>query len=386
MLRLTTEPGLIQMTAYEPTPFGLPSDTGGKDLGVFLPIANGGWILSKNKPKIDASYAYCRDAAVLTEKHGLDFAMAMAKYRGFGGETEHWDYQLDSYLTMAGIAEATRRVKVWGTVHTLLQNPGVVAKMVATLDQISGGRAGLNVVTGSYKDEFAQMGAWRDDVNHDERYDLAYEWIQAIKALWTGESVTKHGKYYQLEDCRSLPVPSAQPFLVCAGTSKKGMRFTSSEMDAIFLSGGEHSELKTASDAAKADAAELGRTVRTYSMMTIIFGDTDAQAEEKAQAIREGFDEGALHGMMRAYGFLDTEIGKENDFTKKSRAGFMTPQARGTPDTVIDYLTDLFTISGTDGLMLIFDDYMSGIPIFGEKVLPVLRERFPGRVKTAAHA
>jgi len=374
------------MSTYAMTPFGLPSDTGGKDLGVFLPIANGGWILSRNKPVIDGSYSYCRDAAVLTEKAGLDFAMAMAKYRGFGGETEHWDYQLDSYLTMAGVAEATSRIKVWGTIHTLLQNPGVVAKMVATLDQISAGRAGLNVVTGSYKDEFAQMGAWRDDVNHDERYDLAYEWIQAIKALWTGESVTSHGKYFTLDDCRSLPTPSERPFLVCAGTSKMGMRFTSSEMDAIFLSGGKHEDLKIASDAAKADAAELGRNVRTYSMMTVIFGDTDAEAQEKALAIREGFDEGALHGMMRAYGFLDGEIGKENDFTKKSRAGFMAPGVQGTPDTVIDYLTDLFTISGTDGLMLIFDDYIKSIPIFGEKVLPVLRERFPGRIAATVDA
>ena len=55
-----------------------------------------------------------------------------------------------------------------------------------------------------------------------------------------------------------------------------------------------------------------------------------------------------LHGMMRAYGFLDSEIGKENDFTRKSREGFMAPHIEGTPDTVIAYLTDLFTISGGD--------------------------------------
>ncbi|AKH41130.1 pyrimidine oxygenase [Altererythrobacter atlanticus] len=367
------------MTEQSHTPFGLPSDTGAKDLGVFLPIANGGWILSRNKPKIDGSYDYCRDAAVLAEKHGLDFAMAMAKYRGFGGETEHWDYQLDSYMTVAAIAEATKRVKVWGTVHTLLQNPGVVAKMTATLDQISHGRAGLNVVTGSYKDEFAQMGAWRDDVDHDQRYDLAYEWIQAIKALWTEDSVTKHGKYFTLEDCRSQPKPSTRPFIVCAGTSKKGMRFTAEETDAIFLSGGTPEELKKASEAAKEAAAEIGKTIRTYSMMTPVIGETDAEAEAFAQNIRDGFDEGALHGMMRAYGFLDSEIGKENDFTRKSRAGFMTPHVIGSPETVTEKLTELFEVSGTDGLMLIFPDYIKDIPIFAETVLPALRESFPGK-------
>ncbi|KPL66861.1 luciferase [Erythrobacter sp. SG61-1L] len=373
------------MSELEHTPFGLPSDTGGKDLGVFLPIANGGWIMSKNKPEIDGSYDYCRASAVLAEQHGLDFAMAMAKFRGYGGETRHWDEQLDSFLTVAGIAEATSKVKVWGTIHTLLQNPAVAAKMVATLDQISHGRSGLNVVTGSYRGEFDQMGAWPENVGHDQRYDLALEWIRAIKGLWSEDSVTQHGDYFNLEDCHSWPKPSSRPFLVCAGTSKQGMAFTSAEMDAIFLYGGQHEKLKRESEAAKADAAAVGRSIRTYSMMTLVFGESDAEAEEKVQAIREGFDEGALAGMMRAYGFLDSEIGKENDFTRKARSGFMAPHVAGSPETVLQYLTDLFEISGSDGLMLIFDDYLKGIPTFGEKVLPALRERFPAGEKVTVH-
>jgi pyrimidine oxygenase len=57
---------------FEPTPFGIPSDTGGKDLGVFMPMANGGWILSKNKPTLDGSYAYNRKVALLAEEAGLE--------------------------------------------------------------------------------------------------------------------------------------------------------------------------------------------------------------------------------------------------------------------------------------------------------------------------
>ena len=373
------------MTQFEPTPFGLPSDTGGKDLGIFMPIANGGWILSRNKPEIDASYAYNRKAAMLADEWGLDFIMSMAKYRGYGGETHHWDSTLDATATMAALAEATSRVKVWTTVHTLLQNPAWVAKMIATLDQISEGRAGLNVVTGSYKDEFAQMGAWPENVDHDQRYELAYEWIRAIKALWTQPTVTQKGKYFQLDDCRSDPKPATRPFLVCAGTSKKGMRFTSEEMDAIFLSGGDAEELAASSKAAREDAAELGRYVRTYSMMTVVFGETDAEAEATCDHYREGFDEEALWGMMRAYGFLDTEIGKENAFVRKSRSSFMTAHVAGTPATVADRLSELLEVSGTDGLMLIFPDYITGIPKFGAEVLPLLRQRFPGRVPSLSH-
>ena len=360
-------------------PFGLPSDGGGKDLGIFLPIANGGWILSSNAPRLNGSYDYNRQVAKLADEVGLDFIMSMAKYRGYGGTTEHWRYTLDATSAMAALAEATSRVKVWTTVHTILQNPAVTAKMMATLDQISHGRGGLNVVTGAYKGEFAQMGAWPEGVDHDARYDLATEWIRAIKSLWTDESVTMHGDYFTLDDCMSDPKPAKRPFLVCAGTSRRGMDYTAQEMDAIFLSGGNAAELAKASRDAKAVAAEYGRAMRTYSMMTVLFAESDAAAQATAQHFRAGLDEGALHGMMKAYGFLDTEIGKENAFVEKSRSTFMTPHVMGTPATVINQLSDLLEESGIDGLMLIFPDYVTGIPVFGAEVLPALRERFPRR-------
>jgi pyrimidine oxygenase len=369
-----------------PKPHGLPSDTGGRDLGIFMPMANGGWIISRNTPPLDGSYDYNLKAAKLADEIGLDFIMAMAKYRGYGGDTEHWRHTLDSPMMMAGLAQATSKVKVWATIHTLLQNPAVTAKMIATLDQISHGRAGLNVVTGAYKGEFAQMGAWPEGVDHDERYVLATEWIQAIKALWTQDSVTMHGKYFDLDDCMSDPKPAKQPFLVCAGTSAAGIRFTAQEMDALFLSGGDVDELAKASRDAKAGALALGGAIRTYSMMTVVFGETDAAAEATAAHYRAGLDEGALHGMMRAYGFLDAEIGKENAFVRKARSTFTTPHVLGTPETVIERLSEIFEKTSLDGLMLIFPDYLASLPIFGEKVLPALRERFPAGLPETLHA
>lgn len=381
----------MSQAAAQPAPapietFGLPSDKGALDLGIFMPMANGGWIISKNSPRLDGSYDYNLAVAKLAEELGFDFIMAMAKYRGFGGETAHWNSSLDSPMLMAALAQATSRVKVWGTVHTLLQNPAVVAKMFATLDQISHGRAGLNVVTGSYRGEFDQMGAWRDDVDHDQRYVLATEWLQAVKALWREDGVTQHGTYFQLEDCMSNPKPEKRPFLVCAGSSPPGIRFTSQELDALFLSGTTPEELAAASRRAKAMADECGRSIRAYCMMTVVLGETDAEAEAKCRHYAEGLDEGALYGMMRAYGFLDSEIGKENDFTRKARSGFMSPHVYGTPATVTAKLCELFESGELNGLMLIFDEYLSAMPIFAAEVLPVLRARFPGRIASGAEA
>ena len=371
------------MNPHPLTPFGLPSDNGGKDLGLFLPVANGGWILSKNKQELDGSYAYNRQCALLAEQAGMDFIMSMSKFRGYGGETRHWDSSLDPIVLMAALSEVTKKTRIVTTLHTLLQNPAVAAKMLATLQQVSGGRAGLNVVTGSYKGEFAQMGAWPEDVNHDQRYDLAYEWVRAVKALWSDESVTMHGDYVTLDDCESWPKPESRPFLVCAGSSEIGMRLTSEEMDAIFLSGGTGAELAKNSDRAKAIAAEYGRNIRTYSMMTLVIGESDDAAKATAQHYADGLDEGALAGMMRAYGFLDAEIGKENDFTRKARSSFMSAQIVGSARSVTDQVGDLLEASGTDGLMLIFDDYIKSLPIFGAEILPALRARFPDKVAAA---
>ena len=155
------------------------------------------------------------------------------------------------------------------------------------------------------------------------------------------------------------------------------------EMDALFLSGGDIPELAASSQAAKDDAASIGRAVRTYSMMTILFGDSDAAAEAEAARYREGLDEGALHGMMRAYGFLDAEIGKENAFTAKARSTFMTPHVLGTPDNVIERLSDIFAQTSLDGLMLIFPEYDEDMVLFGKTVLPALRAHDAAEIEAA---
>jgi len=366
-----------------PPDFGLSSDRGGKDFGVFLPMANGGWILSTNSPIKEASYDYNKKIAILAEEVGLDFIMSMAKWRGYGGETQQWRYALESQILMAALAEVTKRVRVVTTVHTLLQNPAVTAKMIATLDRISNGRAGLNIVTGAYKGEFEQMHAWKENVGHDERYDLADEWIEIIKRLWTEESVTYKGKYFQMDDCQSDPKPVRPPFLVCAGTSGRGMRFTTDQADAMFVSGKGNEGLAQVSRDAKATSQARGRPIKTYTMLNLVIGETDAAAQAEADHYRDGFNFEACKGMMRAYGFLDSEIGQENAFVQNARSSFMSNKLIGSADTIAAELIEMFDKSGLDGVMLIFPEYLKGLSLFARDILPKIRARFPERTELA---
>jgi pyrimidine oxygenase len=341
-----------------------------KEYGVFLPVANGGWIVSRATPPLDGGWEQNRDAARIAEEEGFDFVMAMGKWRGFGGDTSHWGSSLEAVTMMAGIAAVTKKVKVWATLHAILHNPAVAAKMIATLDHISGGRAGLNIVAGAYRGEFEQMDAWDASLSHDARYDLTEEWTTIVKQLWREPKVSFDGKYFSFKDCVSEPKPLKPPFLICAGMSKRGFDFSVREADGCFIGGRDVAETREASVRAKKLAAELGKSIRTYCMMTVITADTDGEAEAKAQAYRDGLDEGAVAGMLQSYGALG------NAMTARAQGAFMTQTAVGAPATCATKIEQFLRDCDIDGLMFIYDDYVQGLRVTGREILPHLRKAF----------
>ena len=273
-------------------------------------------------------------------------------------------------MLFRSIAAVTKRVKVWATLHAILHNPAVAAKMIATLDHISGGRAGLNIVAGAYRGEFEQMDAWDASLSHDARYDLTEEWTTIVKQLWREPKVSFDGKYFSFKDCVSEPKPLKPPFLICAGMSKRGFDFSVREADGCFIGGRDVAETREASVRAKKLAAELGKSIRTYCMMTVITADTDGEAEAKAQAYRDGLDEGAVAGMLQSYGALG------NAMTARAQGAFMTQTAVGAPATCATKIEQFLRDCDIDGLMFIYDDYVQGLRVTGREILPHLRKAF----------
>ncbi len=345
-----------------------------KDFGVFLPVANGGWIVSGTTPRIDGLYPQNRAAAVLADEIGLDFIMSMAKFRGFGGATDHWGTVLESVTLMAGLAEATKRVKIWATLHPMLQNPAVAAKMIATLDHISGGRAGLNIVAGAYREEFAQMSAWNEALDHDDRYALAEEWTHVVKRLWSEDRVDHHGRFFDLTDCQSDPKPLSRPRpdLICAGSSARGFAFAVAEADACFIGGATTDDRRAASRRARSMAQGLGKSIRTYAMCTVVHAETDAAAQALAQTYADGVDLDAVRTMLRSWGAPADKL----DAAARQQGAFMTETVIGSPATCGDRIGAFVEDCELDGLMLIFPDYVAGLTMFGAEILPGLRRRF----------
>src|ERR1700686_2655111 len=121
------------------------------DMGVFIPIGNNGWLISTASPQYMPSFELNKEVVQLAEGYGLDFALSMIKLRGFGGASEFWDYNLESFTLMAGLAAVTQRIKLYASVAVLTIPPAIVARMASTIDSISHGGVGVNIVPGRAK-------------------------------------------------------------------------------------------------------------------------------------------------------------------------------------------------------------------------------------------
>jgi pyrimidine oxygenase len=118
------------------------------ELGIFIPIGNNGWLISETSPKYMPTFELNKAIVQKAESYGFDFALSMIKLRGFGGKTEHWDYNLESFTLMAGLAAVTSKIKLFASSAILTLPPAIVARMATTIDSIAPGRFGVNIVTG----------------------------------------------------------------------------------------------------------------------------------------------------------------------------------------------------------------------------------------------
>lgn len=343
--------------------------------GVFLPTGTQGFIMTTTPPIIDPTYALNLEVTRMAEEIGFDFSMSMMKHHGFGGASRFWDAALDSLTLMAGLAAATSRINIVGTVPILAVHPAVAARQAVTIDQIAGGRFILNVVTGWSRTEYAQYGLWPGPRHYRDRYDFATEYVTIMQDFWTTGRSSFKGRYFQMDDAECFPTPPGGGIpLVCAGRSEQGLRFTARYGDWSFLSGKleQFVEAKASLDAA---AAQTGRKVSPLPLMCLIMGATAQEARDRYESIVAGADLDAI-GRMRDDMGLDQRGG-----TGGTAAAALDPELSmfvGVTPIVASYeqvaktLRDLVDRGFADGFMFEFPDYLRDLRDFAEHVMPRL--------------
>ncbi len=348
------------------------------EIGVFIPIGNNGWLLSQNAPQYRPSFDLNKQITLSAERHGLDFVLSMIKLRGFGGKTEFWDHNLESFTLMSGLAAVTSRIKIYATAATLVMPPAIVARMASTIDSISGGRFGVNLVTGWQRPEYSQMGLWPGDEHFANRYDYLAEYASILRELWaTGRSDLK-GKYFQMDDCRLSPRPQADVKLICAGSSNAGMAFSAQYADYNFCFGmGVNTPTAFAPtvERMRAAAAKTGRDVASYVLFMIIADETDEAARAKWEHYKAGADQEAISwlGLQSA---ADTRSGPDTNVRQMadpvSAVNINMGTLVGSYKSVARMLDEVPTVPGTGGVLLTFDDFVKGVEDFGTRIQPLM--------------
>jgi pyrimidine oxygenase len=351
------------------------------EIGVFIPIGNNGWLISENSPQYKPSFDLNKHITVRAERYGVDFVLSMIKLRGFGGKTEFWDYNLESFTLMAGLAAVTKKIRLYATAPVLALPPAIVARMATTIDSISRGRFGINLITGWQRPEYAQMGLWPGDQFFATRYDYLAEYTTILRELWTTGRSDLKGKYFQMEDCRMLPTPQADIKLICAGSSDQGMAFSARYADYNFCLGvGVNTPNGFAHfvERLQTEAERTSRTVGTFVLLMIIADETDEAAFAKWDNYRDGVDKEAIAwlGMQAA---ADTRPGVDTHIRQAANAvsavNFNMGTLVGSYASVARMLDEVATVPATAGALLTFDDFVRGIEDFGTRIQPLMKSR-----------
>jgi pyrimidine oxygenase len=353
-------------------------------LGVFIPIGNNGWLISTTSPQYMPSFELNRTIVEKAERFDFDFALSMIKLHGFGGPSQFWDHNLESFTLMAGLAAVTKKIDLFATCAVLTIPPAIAARMAVTIADISGGRFGVNIISGWQRREYTQMGLWPGAEHYKRRYDYCAEYVTIMKELWeTGHSDLK-GDFFTMDDCRVSPQPKKPIPIICAAQSDAGMRYAAQYADYNFCaSGGINKPTAVASSVERLVAATdaSGRKCGALILIMIIADETDEAAMAKWEHYKAGTD-------MEAIAYRDEQAADDPSQDKFSMANrrktydmekLPTNQGVlvGSYASVAKMLDELALVPGVEGVMMTFDDFVEGMENFGTRIQPLLKCRQP---------
>ncbi|WP_434651846.1 dimethyl sulfone monooxygenase SfnG [Pseudomonas sp. R3-56] len=355
----------------------------------WVPNVSGGLVVSNIPQRTDWGIDYNRKLAQIAEDAGFDYALTQIRFTaGYGAE-----YQHESVAFSHALLAATTRLKVIAAVLPGPWTPSVLGKQIATIDQLTGGRVAINVVSGWFKGEFTAIGEpW---LEHDERYRRSEEFITTLKGIWTTDNYTFAGDFYRFRDYTLKPKPLQQhPEIFQGGSSRAARDMAARVSDWYFTNGNTVEGVKAQVDDLRTKAAANNHKVKVGVNAFIIARDT----EEEARAVLAQIIDQADPEAVNAFGDAAKQAGKaspegEGNWAKSSfedlvqyNDGFKT-NLIGTPRQIAERIVALKAV-GVDLVLAAFLHFQEEVEYFGKRVLPLVRELEQGKVtvKTAAVA
>ncbi len=390
------------------------------------------WRLPASRPDAFIDIGHFVRVARVAEAAKLD-AIFLADTPAINDRIDHRPFNaLDPTIVLASVAAATSHVGLIATASTSYNEPYNLARRFASLDRVSGGRVGWNVVTTA--DAAAGRNFGRDGApDHADRYGRAREFTEVVHALWdsweddalvgdkvggrfvdTGKvhPIRHRGPHYRVEGPLTVPrSPQGRPVTVQAGGSEDGRELAAATADAVF------SLAQTIADGA-AYAQDLRTRARRYGRapdsivvlpgLATVIGSTEAEARRRQDEL---WDLVPLeYGLARLAGTLQIPVERLvldaplpdplplppnanhtmfQGTVALARRGNLTVRQLlralgggvghrilcGTPEAVADDIEAWFRAGAADGFNLMPDVLPDGLEIFADAVVPILRAR-----------
>jgi dimethylsulfone monooxygenase len=320
--------------------------------------------------------------ALAADSAGMEAIVPIARWKGYlDDRPEHPSNDvLDVFAWAAGIAQATHYSAIFATSHAPTMHPLLVARLCATIDAISGGRFGLNVVGGWNRREFDMFGI--ELVEHDQRYVYLEEWLRIVRKLWTSTvEFDEDSKFFHMKKAISRPLPIQESGIpiMNAALSPTGMRFSAknSQVGLISLHGTDPNGWRPQIENYKKMAREeFGRDIQLWTNTSVVQRETQKAADDYLHRYADEYlDKEVLDSIMAT-------ISKENNipegsealaFMRKRMAGGAGHPMIGTAQRIAEEL-EAISRAGIDGVIMTWVDYIDGMKRFAKDVLPLLEE------------
>lgn len=338
----------------------------------------------------------------------------------------------DPLLLVSAMSAVTKNLGFGLTANLTYEPPYLFARRMSTLDHLSRGRVGWNIVTG-YLDSAAKAMGLSEQVEHDRRYDQADEYLEVLYKLWEGSwengavlndpqqriyaqpdkvhKVEHKGEFYQVEGYHLCePSPQRTPVLFQAGSSERGLLFAGRHAECVFISGQNKPSTKVQVDKVRASAVEAGRNpndIKVFMGLNVIVGETEEAAWAKhAEYLSYASAEAGVAHFSASTGidFSQYEIDEpiqyvksnaiqsatknlqNNDWTRRKLLDQHVLGGRyitvvGSPQQVADELESWIAETGLDGFNLTRIVTPESYVDFIDLVIPELQRR--GSYKTA---
>lgn len=347
-------------------------------LGIFGPNVSNMCAITLAETTFRPTWEQNKFIAQRLDRAGFEFLLPVARWRGFGGESNFNGNCLETYTWAAASAAVTERIMLVSTSHVGTVHPIVAAKQGVTIDQVSGGRFALNIVCGWFSPEMEMFSG--SQLPRAERYRHAAEWTEILLKLWQeDEEFDFDGQYFHIKKgwAQPKPVQQPRPVLINAGASEEGRDFSAKYADFNFVVFNTLDDAKFLIADVKRRAHEYHRDIGMCCNAYVVCRETEQEAKDYFHYyVHEKGDWAAADNLVRIFGMESASMPPAvlDEFKTRFMAGWGGYPLVGTPEQVAAGLKQL-SDTGFDGCVLSWVDFNQEFEFFADRVMPLLEQQ-----------